>query len=107
MTLWPTKAPVSWISQETWRLVDRQTELQQAQRASMRDIIQARQEFQRSLRGDIQPHVKEAGEEIEALLAADHKQGVWKRISSWYIQSTGGQYLPPRKHLDSIATERE
>ena len=43
----PTTARASWISQETWRMVDRKAALQQAHRVSAWEVRQARQEFWR------------------------------------------------------------
>ena len=50
--------------------------------------------------------MKEAGDFIEAILAADQNQEAWKFTSSWYRQASGGQAPPSREHLDQIATER-
>ena len=50
--------------------------------------------------------MREAGEAIETLLAADQKQEARKCITSWYRQASGGRPPQSREHLDLTATER-
>ena len=58
------------------------------------------------MQGDRQQWVKESGEDIEALMAANHKQEARNRILRWYIWLIWGQASPLCEHLDHIATER-
>ena len=101
-----TKVRASWISHETWRLVNRRAALQRAHWSIAREVRQARQSFQTSLWGDRQRQAREAGEAIEAFLASDQKQEAYKRITSWYRKASGGQAPLLREHLDIIMTER-
>ena len=80
--------------------------LHQAQRASAREVRQARRNFQISLWVNIQKWVSKAGESIETLLVANQKQEACKCILIWYRQVLGGKEPPLRDHLDCIATER-
>ena len=52
--------------------------------------------------------VREAGEDIEALMELDQNHEAWKRLAHWYSQVLGGRGQAPlsREHLDSIATKR-
>ena len=75
-TLRPKKAQVSWIYQETCWLLDRRTMLQWAAMASVREVRQARKDFQKSLQEERQQRFQEAGVDIEAIVAVDQMQEV-------------------------------
>ena len=76
----PTKAQAPWVSQQTWRLADRRTELQRAGRAITMDTRQARWEFQRALQADRRKIVQDAVTSIESLMKTGEIQEVWVSI---------------------------
>ena len=49
--------------------------------------------------------VREAGEDIKALMEPKQNKEAWKRLTYWYRQASGGQSQPSREHMDSIATD--
>ena len=105
-TLQPTKLRTSWISQETWSLVDRRAALQQAHRVNSQEVRQARWKFQRSLRGNIQKWVRELGEVIETILATDQNHEEWKRIVNSYRKVSGGGGRPHLQRNTWIALQQ-
>ena len=56
-----------WISEELWRLTDRQAALQRTARARERVTRQARRDLQKMLQADRQRRVQQAGVEVEEL----------------------------------------
>ena len=50
--------------------------------------------------------VREAGEEIKALMEAKQNKEARKRLTYWYRQASGGQAPPSREHLERISTDR-
>ena len=98
---------VSWIYKDALLVLDRQISLQWSTWVRAREVIQARQGFQKYLRADRHQLVQGAGGGIEALVAADQKQEAWKLIFCWFRQDKGKQASPLSDHLYRIATERE
>ena len=94
----PKKACVSWISQDTWKLADSREVLQRAQRASAREVRQARRSFQRDLKGYRQRRARKAGEDTKSLMESDKNQEAWKRLAYWYKKASGGK---PHRHKNA------
>ena len=101
-----TKARVSWISQDTWSLAERQAALQRTGRASATETIQARRELLLALHADRQKIVQEEVATIESLMETGKVQEAWLSISQWYMQARGVQDPPNTEALDEVSMER-
>ena len=84
-----TKARVSWISQDTWSLAERQAALQRTGRASATETRQARQELLLALQADRRKIFQEEVANIESLMETGKVKESWVRISKWYMQARG------------------
>ena len=85
----------TWISEETWKLVDERVTMRRKPRAwtGMRRLGRA---IQASLKGDWRRQVEEAGSAVEALLKEDppNAQDVWRRMKGRAPGYTS-QFAPP------------
>ena len=74
-----------WISEETWRLVDKRVSARRGTRVQAR-IWRLSREIAESLKGDRKRRVEIAGEEVETLLGADppNPWEAWRQLKGWY-----------------------
>ena len=87
LTAQPHKARGNaWISEETWRLVDKRVSARQDPRYGQAFKQQLRRAVKASLAADRKRRTEKAGAEVEALVKADPPliQEVWYRIQGWY-----------------------
>ena len=75
----------TWISEETWRLVDERVTMRRKTRArtGLRRLGQA---IQASMKGDRKRRVEEAGTVVKNMLQEDppNARGSWRRMKGWY-----------------------
>ena len=84
-----------WISEETWRLVDKRVS---AQRGTVvhRRIRRLGRAIKASLQGDRKRRVETAGQEVETLLEEDppNSKEAWRKLKGWY-KAAFNQAPPP------------
>ena len=89
-----TRTAASWISDETWRLADRITELVQTHTEKQQSRRAATRRFQASQREDRRCRVSKEGEEIESLVENDQLREVWSKIQRCYREAKGHLTTP-------------
>jgi hypothetical protein len=98
----------SWISAETWGLVDTRTSLRREvnhDRAAIRCLDRA---VKASLKADRKRRVEVAGANVEAFLMADPPdlQAAWNAMKGWYRDAGDRAPPPARSTLEKVTTER-
>ena len=96
-----------WISEDTWRLVDKRVSTRRGTRVEAR-ILRLRQAIEASLKGDRKRRVETVGEEVETLLGADppNPKEAWRRLKGWYKAAVIRARPPARATLKRITAER-
>jgi hypothetical protein len=98
----------SWISAETWGLVDTRMVLRREvnhDRAAIRCLNRA---VKASLKADRKHHVEVAGDKVESFLMADPPdlQAAWNPMKGWYREAGDRAPPPARSTLEKVTTER-
>ena len=98
----------TWISEETWKLVDERVSTLQDPRKVQALKIQLGQVIKAIFAADRKQRADEAGEEVEALVGADSPliQEAWHRIQGWYKAAVDRAPPPARVTLERITAER-
>ena len=75
----------AWISEETWRLVDKRVSARRGTGAQVR-IRRLGLDIRASLKGDRKRRLETAGTGVEALLGGDppNSKEAWRRLKGWY-----------------------
>lgn len=85
----------SWISENTWRLVDQRAALRRSSgldRTRELNIITGR--IRRSIRQDRKRRTEEAGAEIERCLNTNDVRGAWSLLKRWYNHNSKSKAKP-------------
>ena len=74
-----------WISEETWRLVDKRVSARRGKGVRMR-IRRLGCDIQASLQGYRERRVETVGQDVESLLGGDppNPKEAWRRLEGWY-----------------------
>ena len=98
----------SWISAETWRLVDERVSARREPAKGQALTRRLGRAINASLAADWRRRADEAGEEVEALVGADPPliQEAWYRIQGWYKAAADRAPPPARVMLERITAER-
>ena len=96
-----------WISEDTWRLVDKRFSARrnpEKYQTWIRTLIRAIKE---SLQGDRRRRVEAAGAEVEALLGSDPPmpREAWQRLKGWYKAMVDRDQPPARVTPERITVE--
>ena len=96
-----------WISEDTWRLVDKRVSLRRNTRYQTR-IWRLSLAITASLKGDRRRIVETSGEDMEALLGADlpMPREAWQRLKGWYKAAVDRAPPSARATLERITAER-
>ena len=97
----------SWISEETWRLIDERVSTRR--RTGMRTRIRRLGcAIRASLQGDRKRRVETAGQNVDSLLGGDltNPKEAWKRLKGWYKAAVNRAPPPARSTLERIVAER-
>ena len=97
----------AWISEETWRLVDKRVSARRGTRVRER-IWRLVRAIWESLKGDRKQRVEAAGTDVEALLGGDppNAKEVWRRTKGWYRAAVNRAPSPALATLERITAER-
>ena len=97
----------AWISEETWRLVDKRVTMRRKSRArtGLRKLGRA---IQASMKGDRKRRVGEAGTAVESMLQEDspNARGAWRRMKGWYRAAAKRGPPPAQAPLERITAEQ-
>jgi hypothetical protein len=77
----------SWISAETWKMVDEHSALQRCPNHNRTEARRLHRRIQQALRADRKRRAAEAGEAIKASLTQRNYRGAWNRVKAWYRQA--------------------
>lgn len=93
-----------WISEGCMTLMDDRARLIAERPTDERNstIARIKRRIKRRLRQDRKRYVKEAGDDIEALLKCKDANGAWQRLKSWYRAATGRIPSPTYADLRSV-----
>jgi hypothetical protein len=98
----------TWISQETWDLIDRRSALRRRRNkntnAEGRRLMRC---IMRAIKRDRLQRTTDFGVAIEAMLERKNSQGAWRALQAWYKHTRGRGSKPSRRDLKKLATEYE
>ena len=97
----------AWISDETWKLVDKRVSARRGPRVQAR-LRRLGRAIKASLKGDRWRRVEEAGKAVELLLGEDplNAKEVWRRLKGWYRVAAKRGPPPAQATLERITAER-
>jgi exonuclease III len=95
----------SWISTETWRLIDHRAERRRQVDFSFTEDRRLTRQIQRSLWADRKRRLETAGQAIESHLAGGDLKEAWQVLKGWYYHTTGRPMRP--SYQDMWTIERE
>ena len=97
----------AWISEETWRLVNKRVSARRGTGVHMRIRILGRT-IRASLQGGRKRRVETAGQDVETLLGEDplNSKEAWRRLKGWYTAAFNRAPPPARSTLEGITAER-
>jgi exonuclease III len=95
----------SWISDKTWRLVDRKAGLQRSTRFSNRENNCLKRQIHRSMKVDRKRRTEDVGASIEELLCRGKVRGAWSTLKAWYKHASGRTSHPSKKDLKILQTD--
>ena len=97
----------AWISDETWKLVDKRVSARRGPRvkAILRRLGRA---IKASLKGDRRRRVEDVGKAVEDLLGEDPSiaKEAWRRMKGWYQAAAKRGPPPTRATLERITAEQ-
>ena len=100
------RARKDWISEETWKLVDRRHALRKATAYDKRLDRQLTREVRHAFKVDRRRRCAAAGEAIERALADKKPKQAWQQLQSWYKSAGDRPVKPCREDLVSLTQER-
>ena len=95
----------SWISDETWRMVDERSALRRRPNHDRAEARRLDRRIQQALRADRKRRAAAAGEAIQASLTQRDYRGAWNRVKAWYRQAGARPSKPSRQDLRAVTTE--
>ena len=97
----------AWISDDTWKLVDKRVSARRGTRVQVR-LRRLGRAIKASLKGDRRRRVEEAWKAVEALLGEDppNAKEAWRRMKVWYQAAAKRGPPPARATLERITAER-
>ena len=101
----PIRERKPWISEATWKLVDKRGQRLRAG-ASSEDVAPLNHHIRRSLKLDRKQRVEAAGAAIEAALESDELQEAWNLAKAWYKTASGKAPKPSRHDFEELHRER-
>jgi len=96
----------SWISDDTWRLVDRRAQGKRQGTLSQEELRALNQQIHSSLKKDRKKRVTDAGTAIEAALEANDLQAAWNIAKAWYAKASGTTPRPSKSEFQALHEER-
>jgi hypothetical protein len=94
----------SWISDTTWRLIDRRTTGRRQKSLTPENLRQLDQNIRRHLRADRKRRATDAGRDIEHRMRNNDLQGAWDVLKRWYRHASGRPPKPSRLDFAEVET---
>jgi hypothetical protein len=95
----------SWISEETWRLVDKRADGRRTGILDSDGLRAINKLISKAFRTDRKRRMEAAGAEIENKLRSDDPKAAWGTVKTWYRFSGGKPPKPARADLAEITEE--
>ena len=96
----------SWISAETWQLVDEKAARRRQLNPDQAVIRRLSRRIAASLRADRKRRVEAAGSAIESALQGKDLQEAWNIFKCWYRHAGDRAPRPSRQDLESVTADR-
>jgi hypothetical protein len=97
----------SWISLETWELIDRKALLRRTGAYDNDMLKSLTQDIWRQLRRDRRERIRKVGDEIEGHLEQNRTKEAYGLLKRWYHKATGRPLKPTREDLDKVSDDFE
>jgi hypothetical protein len=97
---WP-----SWISQETWKLVESRAALRRHGKTQCAEGRKLSRKISKGIKADRQIRTQKAGEIIAVLLETGNLKGAWRSLQAWYKHASGKGSKPSCADLEATASE--
>jgi hypothetical protein len=95
----------SWISPETWKLVDSRAVLRRNGKKQCTEGRKLWRKISKGIKVDRKERTQKAGESIEIVLETSNMKGVWRSLQAWCKHASGKGSKPSRADLESTAAE--
>jgi hypothetical protein len=95
----------SWISPETWKLVDSRAALQCSGKKQCAEGRKLSRKISKGIKADRKERTQKAGESIEILLETSNLKGARKSLQAWYKYASGKVSKSSRADLESTSME--
>ena len=93
----------SWISANTWKLVDARASLRRVSPFDRTAYRQKDREVKAAIKDDRTKRVDDAAEVIDNLLADNNVQGAWNRAKAWYKHAGDRPVAPSKADLQQVS----
>jgi exonuclease III len=100
-----TRRWLSWISPETWKLVDSRAALRRHGKTQCSEGRKLLRKISKGIKADRKERTKKAGESIEILLETCNLKGAWRSLQAWYKHASGKGSKPSHADLESTSAE--
>ena len=105
-TLMVMRPRTSWISAETWQLVDEKAARRRQLNPDQAVIRRLSRRIAASLRADRKRRVEAAGSAIESALQGKDLQEAWNIFKCWYRHAGDRAPRPSRQDLEKVTADR-
>jgi hypothetical protein len=95
----------SWISPETWKLVDIRAALRRHEKTQCAEGRKLLRKISKGIKADRKIRAQKAGESIEILLETGNLKGAWRSPQAWYKHASGKGSKPSRADLEATSAE--
>jgi hypothetical protein len=95
----------SWISPETWKLVDSRVALRRHRKTQCAEGRKLSRKILKGIKADRQIRTQKAGQSIEILLETGNSKGAWRSLQAWYKHASGKGSKPSCADLEATAAE--
>jgi hypothetical protein len=95
----------SWISPETWKLVDSRAALQRNGKKQCTEGRTLSRKISKGIKADRKERTQKAVKSIEILPETSNLKGAWRSLQAWYKHASGKGSKPPRANLESTSAD--
>ena len=99
------RAKTSWISDDTWKLVDSRAAMRRDPNLDRSAYRQLHREVKASVQRDRVRRTEAAAEDIGKKLDDEDVQGAWSRLKAWYKHAGDRPCAPSRADLKAVSDE--
>jgi hypothetical protein len=95
----------SWISPETWKLVDSRAALRRHGKTQCAEGRKLSRNISKGIKADRNIRTQKAGESIDILLETGNLKGAWRSLQAWYKHVSGKGSKPFRVDLEATSVD--